>query len=102
MICPQSVDNELCIPAKKHGINFIRLATPTTDEKRLEKILVNSSGFLYYVSVAGITGSKTPQLEDIKNKIDLIKSKCSIPIAVGFGIRTPDQVKAYRQIFLMV
>ena len=90
---PPEVDNELCIPAKKHGINFIRLATPTSDEKRLKKILVNSSGFLYYVSVAGITGSKTPQLEDIKKKIDFIKSKCSIPLAVGFGIRTPDQVK---------
>ena len=90
---PPEVDNELCIPAKKHGINFIRLATPTSDEKRLKKILVNSSGFLYYVSVAGITGSKTPQLEDIKKKIDLIKSKSSIPLAVGFGIRTPDQVK---------
>ena len=90
---PPEVDNELCIPAKKHGINFIRLATPTSDEKRLKKILFNSSGFLYYVSVAGITGSKTPQLEDIKKKIDFIKSKCSIPLAVGFGIRTPDQVK---------
>ena len=90
---PPEVDNEVCIPAKKHGINFIRLATPTSDEKRLKKILVNSSGFLYYVSVAGITGSKTPQLEDIKKKIDFIKSKCSIPLAVGFGIRTPDQVK---------
>ncbi len=90
---PPEVDNELCIPAKKHGINFIRLATPTSDEKRLKKILVNSSGFLYYVSVAGITGSKTPQLADIKKKIDFIKSKCSIPLAVGFGIRTPDQVK---------
>ncbi len=90
---PPELDNELCIPAKKHGINFIRLATPTSDEKRLKKILVNSSGFLYYVSVAGITGSKTPQLEDIKKKIDFIKSKCSIPLAVGFGIRTPDQVK---------
>jgi len=90
---PPEVDNELCIPAKKHGINFIRLATPTSDEKRLKKILVNSSGFLYYVSVAGITGSKTPQLQDIKKKIDFIKSKCSIPLAVGFGIRTPDQVK---------
>ena len=90
---PPEADNELCIPAKKHGINFIRLATPTSDEKRLKKILVNSSGFLYYVSVAGITGSKTPQLEDIKKKIDFIKSKCSIPLAVGFGIRTPDQVK---------
>ena len=90
---PPELDNELCIPAKKHGINFIRLATPTSDEKRLKKILVNSSGFLYYVSVAGITGSKTPQLQDIKKKIDFIKSKCSIPLAVGFGIRTPDQVK---------
>ena len=90
---PPEVDNEVCIPAKKHGINFIRLATPTSDEKRLKKILVNSSGFLYYVSVAGITGSKTPQLQDIKKKIDFIKSKCSIPLAVGFGIRTPDQVK---------
>ena len=90
---PPEADNELCIPAKKHGINFIRLATPTSDEKRLKKILVNSSGFLYYVSVAGITGSKTPQLQDIKKKIDFIKSKCSIPLAVGFGIRTPDQVK---------
>ena len=90
---PPEVDQELCIPALKYGINFIRLATPTTDERRLKKILNNASGFLYYVSVAGITGSKTPKIEDIKKKIDMLKTRCSLPITVGFGIRTSDQVK---------
>ncbi len=90
---PPELDSELCIPAKDYGIDFIRLATPTSNEKRLDKILHNSSGFLYYVSVAGITGSKTPKFEDIKEKLDIIKKKSHIPVAVGFGIRTPEQVK---------
>lgn len=95
---PPEVDNELCIPARNFGIDFIRLATPTSNEKRLIKILHNSSGFLYYVSVAGITGSKTPKLSDIKEKVDLIKKRSDIPIVVGFGIRTPDQVKSIANI----
>tara|TARA_B100000686_G_scaffold226558_1_gene233820 strand:+ start:17244 stop:18065 length:822 start_codon:yes stop_codon:yes gene_type:complete len=95
---PPEVDNELCIPAKNYGIDFIRLATPTSNEKRLIKILQNSSGFLYYVSVAGITGSKTPKLDDIKEKVALIKKKSNISVAVGFGIRTTGQVKSIANI----
>ena len=90
---PPEVDSELCIPAKKYGIDFIRLATPTTTKERLPIILNNSSGFLYYVSIAGITGSKTPEINEIKSKISFIKNNTKLPVAVGFGIRTPEQVK---------
>ena len=90
---PPEADDELCIPAQKYGIDFIRLATPTSDKKRLKKILKNASGFLYYVSVVGITGSKTPKIQDIEAKVNFIKKTCKLPIAVGFGIRTPEQAK---------
>jgi tryptophan synthase alpha chain len=88
---PPEADRELCIPANKNGIDFIRLATPTSNEDRLPKIVDNASGFLYYVSVAGITGSKTPEISSIERKIKTIRSFTNIPIAVGFGIKTPEQ-----------
>ena len=88
---PPEADRELCIPANEKGIDFIRLATPTSNEDRLPKIVNNASGFLYYVSVAGITGSKAPEISSIENKIKTIRNYTDIPIAVGFGIKTPEQ-----------
>ena len=88
---PPEADEEVCIPASKIDIDFIRLATPTSSINRLPAIIKNSSGFLYYVSVLGITGSKTPKIENIEKNINLIKSLTNIPIAVGFGIKTPAQ-----------
>lgn len=88
---PPEADEEVCIPANKMNIDFIRLATPTSSINRLPTIIKNSSGFLYYVSVLGITGSKTPKIENIKKNIKIIKSLTNIPIAVGFGIKTPIQ-----------
>ena len=94
---PPEADEEVCIPASKMGIDFIRLATPTSSITRLPKIIKNSSGFLYYVSVLGITGSKTPKIENINKNIKTIKSLTDIPIAVGFGIKTPMQAKEISQ-----
>ena len=88
---PPEADRELCIPANESGIDFIRLATPTSSEDRLPKIVNNASGFLYYVSVAGITGSKAPEISSIERKIKIIRNFTNIPIAVGFGIKTPEQ-----------
>jgi tryptophan synthase alpha chain len=88
---PPEADAELCIPSLEKGIDFIRLATPTSSEERLPIIVSNASGFLYYVSVAGITGSKTPEITSIKNKVKIIRKFTKLPIAVGFGIRTPEQ-----------
>ena len=88
---PPEADVELCIPSLKKNIDFIRLATPTSSEERLPIIINNASGFLYYVSVTGITGSKTPEITSIKNKVKIIRKFTKLPIAVGFGIRTPEQ-----------
>jgi tryptophan synthase alpha chain len=88
---PPEADRELCIPANENGVDFIRLATPTSNVDRLPKIVDNASGFLYYVSVAGITGSKAPEISSIERKIKTIRSFTNIPIAVGFGIKTPEQ-----------
>ena len=88
---PPEADEELCQPARREGLDFIRLATPTTDKKRLSLLLKNSSGFLYYISVVGITGTKTPELHDIELATNNIREKTNLPIAVGFGIRSPDQ-----------
>jgi tryptophan synthase alpha chain len=88
---PPEADRELCIPANESGIDFIRLATPTSSEDRLPKIVNNASGFLYYVSVAGITGSKVPEISSIESKVKTIRNFTNIPIAVGFGIKTPEQ-----------
>jgi len=86
---PPEEDSELCIPAQAAGINFIRLATPTTDDKRLPKVLTNTSGFVYYVSVTGITGTAAAQAGDVGPEVARIKSQTDLPVIVGFGIKTP-------------
>ena len=88
---PPEHDEELCQPAARHGIDFIRLATPTTDAKRLPRVLGNASGFIYYVSVAGVTGGNTPTPERLENAVDELRARTDLPIAVGFGIRTAEQ-----------
>ena len=87
---PPEEDDELCIPAQKAGLNFIRLATPTTDDKRLPKVLQNTSGFVYYVSVTGITGAAAAQADEVGPEVARIKAKTDLPVIVGFGITTPD------------
>jgi tryptophan synthase alpha chain len=90
---PPEEDDELCIPAQKAGLNFIRLATPTTDDKRLPKVLQNTSGFVYYVSITGITGAAAAQATDVAPEVARIKSQTDLPIIVGFGVRTPETAK---------
>ncbi len=87
---PPEEDEELCIPAQKAGLNFIRLATPTTDDKRLPKVLQNTSGFVYYVSITGITGAAAAQAADVGPEVARIKAQTDLPVIVGFGIRTPE------------
>lgn len=91
---PPEADDELCLPAIAAGLNFIRLATPTTDDKRLPAVLNNTSGFLYYVSITGITGAAAPEVSDVRAQIERIKRSTSLPVAVGFGVRTPEQARA--------
>jgi len=91
---PPEEDNELCVPALAAELNFIRLATPTTDEKRLPKVLTNASGFIYYVSVLGITGTKAPDTSNVSEAVARIKSHTELPVAVGFGVRTSEQAEA--------
>jgi tryptophan synthase alpha chain len=91
---PPEEDEEFCLPAKEAGLDFIRLATPTTDEKRLPVVLQNASGFIYYVSITGITGSAAPVADQVGHAVRRIKSATTLPVAVGFGIRTPDQAAA--------
>lgn len=91
---PPEMDDELCIPALAKGISFIRLATPTTDDRRLPKVLQNTSGFVYYVSMNGITGSALPDLSKIEGAVRRIKSHTDLPVCVGFGVKTADHAKA--------
>ncbi len=91
---PPEEDAELRPPAAAAGLNFIRLATPTTDAKRLPAVLANTSGFVYYVSIAGITGTKAPDLAQVKGHVGRIKAHTDLPIAVGFGVKTEEQVRA--------
>ncbi|MBD1202976.1 MAG: tryptophan synthase subunit alpha [Rhodobacteraceae bacterium] len=91
---PPEEDDELCIPAQKAGINFIRLATPTTDAKRLPTVLQNTSGFVYYVSITGITGAAAAQATDVAPEVARIKAATDLPVIVGFGINTPDSARA--------
>ncbi|WP_435141452.1 tryptophan synthase subunit alpha [Pseudopelagicola sp. nBUS_19] len=88
---PPEEDCELCIPAQAAGLNFIRLATPTTDDKRLPKVLQNTSGFVYYVSITGITGAAEAQANDVGPEVSRIKSSTDLPVIVGFGINTPEK-----------
>jgi len=91
---PPEADDELCIPAMRHGINFIRLATPTTDDKRLPAVLANTSGFVYYVSILGITGTASPDAVRVAGAVTRIKRHTILPVAVGFGVRTAAQAAA--------
>ena len=87
---PPEEDAELCIPAQAAGLNFIRLATPTTDAKRLPKVLTNTSGFVYYVSITGITGAAAASAADVAPEVARIKASTALPVIVGFGITTPE------------
>ncbi len=91
---PPEEDSELCLPAQAAGLNFIRLATPTPDAKRLPKVLQNTSGFVYYVSVTGITGAAAAVATDVGPEVARIKASTTLPVIVGFGISTPDQARA--------
>lgn len=90
---PPEMDEELCIPALKAGINFIRLATPTTDDKRLPKVLQNTSGFVYYVSMTGITGSALADTGKVAAAVTRIKGHTDLPVCVGFGVKTAKQAR---------
>ena len=91
---PPEEDEELCLPALKAGLNFIRLATPTTDDKRLPKVLTNTSGFVYYVSVTGVTGTAAPDTSKVTEAVARIKRHTRLPVAVGFGVKTAQQARA--------
>jgi len=90
---PPEMDEELCVPALKAGINFIRLATPTTDDKRLPKVLENTSGFVYYVSMTGITGSALADTGKVATAVKRIKAHTELPVCVGFGVKTAEQAR---------
>jgi tryptophan synthase alpha chain len=94
---PPEEDDELCLPALKAGVNFIRLATPTTDDKRLPAVLANTSGFVYYVSIAGITGTAAPDASAVNEAVARIKRQTPLPVAVGFGVKTAEQARAIAQ-----
>jgi len=91
---PPEEDDELCLPTIKAGLNFIRLATPTTDDKRAPAVFKNTSGFVYYVSVLGITGTKTPDLKSVEQNVIRLKGHTQLPIAVGFGVKTAEQARS--------
>jgi tryptophan synthase alpha chain len=91
---PPEMDGELCVPALKAGLNFIRLATPTTDDKRLPSVLSNTSGFVYYVSMTGITGSALPDTSKVGAAVARIKAHTDLPVCVGFGVKTASQAQA--------
>ncbi len=91
---PPEADDELCLPAREGGLNFIRLATPTTDDNRLPTVLANASGFIYYVSILGITGTASPDTGAVQTAVQRIKRRTTLPVAVGFGVKTEDQARA--------
>jgi len=91
---PPEEDDELCIPALSAGLNFIRLATPTTDDRRLPAVLANTSGFVYYVSITGITGMAAPDTRSVIDAVKRIKRHTSLPVAVGFGVKTAEHARA--------
>jgi tryptophan synthase alpha chain len=94
---PPEEDSELCLPAMKAGLNFIRLATPTTDDKRLPAVLANTSGFVYYVSITGITGSASADTAVVGEAVSRIKRHTKLPVCVGFGIRSPEAAAGIAQ-----
>jgi tryptophan synthase alpha chain len=91
---PPEEDEELCLPALQAGLNFIRLATPTTDDRRLPAVLANTSGFVYYVSITGITGMAAPDTSRVTDAVARIKRHTKLPVAVGFGVRTAEHARA--------
>jgi tryptophan synthase alpha chain len=95
---PPEADEELCVPALKKGVAFVRLATPTTDEKRLPRVLENTSGFVYYVSIAGITGTASADPSAVGAAVARIKAATPLPVCVGFGVKTPDQAAAIARV----
>ncbi len=95
---PPEADDELCLPARAAGLDFIRLATPTTDEKRLPAVLANTGGFVYYVSITGITGTRAPNIESVAKNVRRIKAHTDLPVVVGFGVKTAEQVAAIGEI----
>ncbi len=96
--CPPEHDDEVCLPAQAKGINFIRLATPTTDARRLPAVIANTSGFVYYVSIAGVTGAKSAELASVETALARFRTATDLPICVGFGIRTPEQAAAFARV----
>ncbi|RZW06530.1 MAG: tryptophan synthase subunit alpha [Rhodobacteraceae bacterium] len=90
---PPEEDEELCIPAQAAGLNFIRLATPTTDDRRLPKVMQNTSGFVYYVSITGITGAANASATDVGPEVARIRAAGGLPVIVGFGIKTPEAAR---------
>ena len=95
---PPEEDDELCLPTLKVGLNFIRLATPTTDDRRLPAVLANTSGFVYYVSITGITGAAAAESKTVGEAVSRIKRHTKLPVCVGFGIRTPEAARSIAQI----
>ncbi len=95
---PPEEDAELCLPALEAGLNFIRLATPTTDDARLPKVLQNTSGFVYYVSITGITGAGAASAGEVAPEVARIKAKTDLPVCVGFGIRSPEDAEAIARV----
>ncbi|MGJ8544570.1 MAG: tryptophan synthase subunit alpha [Sulfitobacter sp.] len=95
---PPEEDSELCLPAQKAGLNFIRLATPTTDDKRLPRVAQNTSGFIYYVSITGITGSAEADAGDVAPEVTRIQNASGLPVIVGFGINSPEKSRAIAQV----
>ncbi|HSF96120.1 MAG TPA: tryptophan synthase subunit alpha, partial [Thermohalobaculum sp.] len=95
---PPEEDDELCIPANAAGLHFIRLATPTTDAQRLPKVLQNTSGFVYYVSITGITGAAAAQATDVGPEVARIKAETDLPVCVGFGVKTPENAAAIARV----
>jgi tryptophan synthase alpha chain len=91
---PPEEDRELCLPALEAGLNFIRLTTPTTDDSRLPAVLANTSGFVYYVSITGITGTRAPDTTLVEANVQRIKAHSTLPVCVGFGVKTPEQATA--------
>jgi tryptophan synthase alpha chain len=95
---PPEEDAELCLPARDAGLHFIRLATPTTDEARMDQVLSNTSGFIYYVSITGITGTQVADAGDVGGRVKRLRKRTDLPIAVGFGIKTPEQAAAIARV----
>jgi tryptophan synthase alpha chain len=95
---PPEEDSELCLPAQAAGLNFIRLATPTTDDKRLPRVAQNTSGFVYYVSITGITGAAEAEATDVAPEVVRIQKQSGLPVIVGFGVNTPEKSRAIAEV----